>query len=191
MKDLKKLIATISESRKELIELLNKNRHRKASESILDLFGNSYEIDNPVLYAYVNIGPQANMNLPDGYTKVSDSFNEKYPQTEFLYYQLEEGEGDEYEDGESFEFNYPDPYSYLYEQMEGIYVLDNRNKPAYKLTGWKYIRNGELHDFTDDQTYVDSNTWWDYESTGLSDDISQEEWLEGEIEWSRVRNTAF
>lgn len=110
--------ATNLESRKELIELLNKNRHRKASESILDLFGNSYEFDNLVLYAYVNIGPQANMNLSDGYTKVSDSFNEKYPQTEFLYYQLEEGEGDEYEDGESFEFNYPDPYSYLYEQME-------------------------------------------------------------------------
>ena len=175
--------ATISITKEELIDLLENNRDIKGIEEFSKLLGGDFA--DPVLYAYLSVVTVNNANYPDGYGALSASFAERFPQMEIQFYNLDQGEGDDYKDGDMLDFNYP-PEGKL-NDWGGVYVVDGEGKPAYKLSGWKYNQEGELHDFPNDIKKLDEDNFWKYESLGYDkDDFSKKDWIHQEVEWSRL-----
>ena len=177
------LTATMSELQEKIAKLLESNKFKRKLNKDLNLFGGDFP--DPVLSAYLSVVTVNNANYPDGYGALSRSFSERFPQMEIQFYNLEQGEGDDYKDGDMLDFTYP-PKGNL-NDWGGVYVVDGEGKPAYKLSGWKYKQEDELHDFPNDIEKLDEDSFWEYESLGYdNDDFSKKDWIHQEVEWSRL-----
>ena len=177
------LTATMSELQERIAKLLEINKFKREVNKDLNLFGGDFP--DPVLSAYLSVVTVNNANYPDGYGALSRSFAERFPQMEIQFYNLEQGEGDDYKDGDMLDFTYPTKGNF--NDWGGVYVVDGEGKPAYKLSGWKYKQEDELHDFPNDIKKLDEDSFWEYESLGYdNDDFSKKDWIHQEVEWSRL-----
>ena len=149
------------------------------------LLGGGYDFDIEAhLYAYLNINTYEMRNYPDGYGKVSDSFGQRFPIVKYLFYQHDEGDGEDADDGKFYDFTYPSDGAL--NEVEGVYVLDDNNKPAYKLTGWQYLQDGQTYDLPSDISHLDEDNWWPYEWSGVSKVGDLDEWLQSELSYSHL-----
>ena len=168
---------------------LNPRERLKLMRERTKLFGGPGDQEFDIearLTAYLNINTYEYRNYPEGYGKVSISFGRRYPVIQYMFYHLEQGDGDDVDDGEFYDFTYPSEYAL--NDVKGVYVLDENDKPIYKLTGWKYRQNGEELDFPSDISHLDEDNWWPYEWAGESRNTDLDDWVQYEVFWSHLGN---